>query len=63
MTKRHVKALAEALLYTKRAHDPSSLDSQLALDFAAERIADALAQFNPRFDRGRFIKAATQEAK
>jgi len=46
MTKKHFKALAEAIQTLPDA----------SREQAASAVADAVAQFNDRFDRKRFIK-------
>lgn len=52
LTRQHFRAIAEAIATT-----PGLLREER--EVVAERIADALRPFNPRFDRDRFIAAAT----
>ncbi len=49
MTRKHYIAIAKAL---------NDTDAGVVV---SARVADALAQFNPRFDRARFINAAAPE--
>jgi hypothetical protein len=59
MTKKDYKLIAAALKgahVSLRVHFPVA--AFLGWRVAADRVADALAQDNPRFDRARFLKAA-----
>lgn len=63
MTKKHFKAIADALAAErKRQTDVASYISVAAVDLVAVRLADALAAFNPAFDRARFLRACRGEA-
>ena len=53
---RHYKALAKIIADMKR-YDGASIDHNLL----RERIADAMARDNPRFDHGRFFDACAGE--
>ena len=48
MTRKHFKALAEAI---------SKIEDEVARRAAAYAIAPVCRQFNPSFDRGRFLEA------
>ena len=55
MTRKDYILIAAAL---KAAHNsPATVDGHRCIYLAAERIADALASDNPRFDIARFLKA------
>ena len=53
MTRKHYVAIAEIL----RARKGIWSTAELARKDIAERIADTMANDNPRFDRARFLKA------
>jgi len=56
MTKKHFEAIAHAILQVRNT--PLAWDSPTIAFLAIEqRIADVCAQFNPRFDRKRFLDA------
>jgi hypothetical protein len=64
MTKKHFKALAENLYYVK----PNEYNEGGNLQFIqwledCQAIADVCAQFNPQFDRDRFIHACSSRNK
>lgn len=60
MTRQHFKAIADALNEVRTTvvmtRNPL-LAKHAALDAAAHNLADACAEFNPRFDRDKFLKA------
>ena len=60
MSKKHFKALAEALRITMRAVDLER-DPKKAVRELAEEVARIAAQTNPRFDRSRFLAACGME--
>lgn len=58
MTRKDFILLAEALKLARVRGDYAHDTHMLAgVDRAAEKVADALAAENPRFDRARFLKA------
>jgi len=61
ISKKHFEALAEAIKETKsdrQSHHPANWIAEWAIDRLALRLAKAFAEFNPNFDKDRFIKAA-----
>lgn len=64
MTRKDYVLIAEAfkaeIKYWPRSHSP---EAATALDCIGERLANALAQDNPRFDRQRFIEACQLDAE
>jgi hypothetical protein len=60
MSKKHFIALANALLAAKPA-DHWDTNKHVQWDLDTRYIANALAQFNPQFDRDRFISACKGE--
>lgn len=54
MTRKDYVLIAEAL---KEALTNSSEDRAYGVESAAQFVADALQQENPKFDRGRFLAA------
>lgn len=57
MTKKHFQAVAEKI--AKRAADARQLndDAYLSVRCVALDLADVFEEQNPRFDRGKFLKA------
>jgi hypothetical protein len=58
MTRKDYEAIARAIASARKA---TPYDALRYVDAVASNIADALAADNPRFDRERFIAAATEE--
>lgn len=61
MTRKDFQLLADALLasYPGAAQNPLDASARLQWRASIHSVADALATTNPRFDRSRFIAAAT----
>ena len=62
MTRKDYEAIAAALMAAKAdifGKEPRESHRDMAdgANLAAEHIADVMARENPRFDRGRFLKA------
>jgi hypothetical protein len=57
MTRKDYVAIAEAMTAARADVSTQKISPKLALEFAEDRIARALADDNPRFDRDRFIAA------
>lgn len=60
MTKKDYITLAEALNRALAVSRDESVDVKSGVRLAATLIASALQAENPRFDRGRFMKAVNQ---
>lgn len=58
MTRAHFNLLAEAISLLDIPGEGRDACSSRA--YVAEKVADALAGTNPRFDRGRFVRIATE---
>ncbi|MCH7502577.1 MAG: hypothetical protein IIA10_04405 [Proteobacteria bacterium] len=58
MTRKHFNAIAETIRYQASVSDAD--ERRVIANLAAE-LAGTLAQFNPHFDRGRFIAACEAE--
>lgn len=56
MTRKDYVLIAAAIKAVTEEHSADSVVN--GITWTAERIADALARDNPRFDRERFLKAA-----
>lgn len=59
MTRKHFKALAEALRF-ERPDDHWDPNKRVQWELDRKAVADVCASFNSNFDRGRFY-AATEE--
>lgn len=60
MSKKHYEAIAaafESALHVCRCGGAGYSDARAALILAAENVADAFGDDNPRFDRRRFLTA------
>lgn len=55
MTKKHFEAIADVVFWNDQL-----FGSNADREKFAEELARTLAQFNGRFDRGRFVQAATE---
>lgn len=64
MTRKHFAAIAEAMQKAQQyAYDGAS--AHVVVNYTAIRLSETLAQFNPHFDRQRFLDACqvnTEEA-
>jgi hypothetical protein len=61
MSRKHFEAIAEAIKETKSDRQNGHLvkpNVDWAIDRLSLRLAKAFAEFNPNFDKERFIKAA-----
>ena len=59
MTRKHFKALADALKATRP--DPTFLPEWDQWEFCLREVAAACQSFNPNFDRARFLAACGWE--
>ena len=57
MTRKDYVAIAEAMMAARADVSNQAISPKMALKFAEDRIASALAADNPRFDRERFLTA------
>lgn len=64
MTRKHFRAIADAVAEARRANDYDTTEPTAgidAVDDVARNLADSLRQFNPSFDRARFLEACGVE--
>jgi len=58
MTKKHFEAMAAAFVEVRAIQDiQESAEARAALDMLAMTLSRTCAESNPRFDKGRFIRA------
>jgi hypothetical protein len=60
MTRKHFKAIAATLRRELQYADDTS--SEIAIEDTAKALCSIFAEFNPNFDRGRFLAACGVEA-
>ena len=59
MTRKDYIAIAAALKSAHKVDCPVNSSFYIGIDKATNEIAEVLAKENPRFDRSRFLKAAS----